>query len=174
MNTLALRIASLLPAAARVDRRGMTLVELMIVVAIVGVLAALGGMSYSKYIQKGKVTQLKQYAMDIARGQEQFRARNNRYYEPTTMYSASLAEAQRPEWTNLLEFSSTVGHGVTIEVEANVGGACTICPAGVTPTGAGAENAPWFGVLVTQSELGNDALMVFFANDMPEPIEILP
>ncbi|RDV38519.1 prepilin-type N-terminal cleavage/methylation domain-containing protein [Bradymonadaceae bacterium TMQ3] len=174
MQTLSQRFSTIVQAAARVDRRGMTLVELMIVVAIVGVLAAIGGMSYSKYIRQGKVTQLKQYAMDVARGQEQFRARNNRYYQPDSDYAWDMADADRPEWNNLLEFNSNVAQGITIIVEADIGGNCTICPAGAEPQGVGADNNPWFAVLVTQEELGGDAFQAFFTNDMPAPMELIP
>src|SRR5690554_4654802 len=156
MNTPLQHLSKLIHAAARVDRRGMTLGELMIVVAIVGVLAAIGNISYSKYIRPGLVTQLTQSAMDVSCGQEQFRARNNRYIEPAADYAWDMADAARPEWNNLLEFNSVVAQGITIEVEANIGGTCTICPTGITPIGAGADNAPWFAVLVTQEEQGGD------------------
>jgi type IV pilus assembly protein PilE len=52
--------------------RGFTLIELMIVVAVVALLAAVGYPSYRDHIARGQRSQGQQYLSDIAQRQEQF------------------------------------------------------------------------------------------------------
>jgi type IV pilus assembly protein PilE len=51
---------------------GMTLIELMMVVAIVALLAAVALPSYQRYLARGIRSQAQQFLMDIAQAQEQF------------------------------------------------------------------------------------------------------
>jgi len=52
--------------------RGFTLIELMIVVAIVAILAAVGYPSYREHIARGQRSQGQQYLSEISTRQEQF------------------------------------------------------------------------------------------------------
>lgn len=52
--------------------RGFTLIELMIIIAVVGLLAAVGYPSYRDHIARGQRSQGQQYLSDIAQRQEQF------------------------------------------------------------------------------------------------------
>ena len=59
--------------------RGFTLIELMIVVAVVAILAAVGYPSYRDHIARGQRSQGQQFLSDIAQRQEQFLLDVRRY-----------------------------------------------------------------------------------------------
>jgi type IV pilus assembly protein PilE len=59
--------------------RGFTLIELMIVVAIVGILVMIAYPSYVNYLYKGSRAEAMSSLMDIANRQEQFYADNHKY-----------------------------------------------------------------------------------------------
>lgn len=61
---------------------GFTLMELMIVVAIVGILAAIAYPSYQKQLQKGRRADAQQYLMSIAQANQRYFL-DNRSYETT-------------------------------------------------------------------------------------------
>ncbi len=58
---------------------GFTLIEVMIVVAIIGILAAIAYPSYSEYVLRGNRTEGQALLMDAAARQERFYAQNNVY-----------------------------------------------------------------------------------------------
>ncbi len=60
-------------------QRGVTLIELMIVVVIVGILASIAYPSYSDYVSRARRTDGKTFLMDIAARQERFYADRNSY-----------------------------------------------------------------------------------------------
>lgn len=59
--------------------RGFTLIELMITVAIVGILAAVALPSYTRYIQKSRRNDAKTSLLDLASRQERFFTTNQGY-----------------------------------------------------------------------------------------------
>ena len=59
--------------------RGFTLMEIMIVVAIVGILSAIAIPQYSKYVVKSKRTEATAMLMEIANKQVRYHADNNSY-----------------------------------------------------------------------------------------------
>ena len=61
------------------DRRGFTLVELMIVVGIVAILVALALPSYTKYVRKANRGEAQQILLNWANNQEIWRANDSDY-----------------------------------------------------------------------------------------------
>ena len=61
------------------SQRGVTLVELMIVVLIVGIIAMVGLPSYRGYMQRAQRTEAKDALVRLASNQERFYLQNNSY-----------------------------------------------------------------------------------------------
>lgn len=61
------------------DQRGFTLIELMVVIAIVGVLAAVAYPSYTDYVTRSKRATAKSFLVTLADRQEHFFLDNKRY-----------------------------------------------------------------------------------------------
>ena len=148
--------------------RGVTLIELMVVVAIVGILAGIAGVSYMKQIKKGKIAQLKQYAMEIENGQKQYAARNGRYLSISEKYHTTTPDPKK-KWEQLLEFKhdELKNSNIKAEVITGTGGSCTNCE-GFSPDTTG----HWYAIKVTQDMDTNSSenTTVYVDNKLEKPV----
>ena len=69
----------LLTNGSRSQRRGVTLIELVIVVAMVGILATLATVGYSRYIRSAKTAEATQMLGSIKSAQEAFKSETFKY-----------------------------------------------------------------------------------------------
>ena len=67
------------PSSAAPAARGFTLIEVLIVVAIIGILAAVAYPSYAEYVRRGHRTEAQAMLLDAAQYMQRFHAAHDRY-----------------------------------------------------------------------------------------------
>ena len=148
---------------------GLTLVELMIVVAVVGILAAIGGVSYMKYIKSAKTGKLKQYAMEIANAQEQYKSQNSTYLD---LNEDSPYTSGSTVWEQLLGFKKEGLTEQDITVSSVAGSASEDCPTDTCGASPPDFTTIWFAVKVTQDmnpDEDDDTTVIYYTG-LPEPL----
>ncbi len=97
--------------------QGLTLIELMIALVILGILTAIAYPSYSEYVRKGKRSVAKSALLDAANRQEQFFF-NNRAYTTTMSGAGSLGFASSPAYFGSDGASLSGSSGAIYQVDA--------------------------------------------------------
>ena len=86
-------------------QNGFTLIELMIVVAIIGILTSVAYPSYVKYIQKSKRSEAQVALLSMATAMEQWRVENNNDY--TGVATSDIATSSAKNYTFSLSSDKT-------------------------------------------------------------------
>jgi len=123
-------------SSARQRSHGFTLVELMIVVAIVAILAAIALPSYLKQIQQSRRTSAKTALLDVSSREERYYAVNNSY---TTLANLGYTNAIGNGATSYLQIPSATEDYYNVSV--TVGEPSSSYTVTAAPTGAQSSDA---------------------------------
>lgn len=87
------------------NEKGFTLIELMIVIAIIGILAAVAIPSYQNYTKRAKASEAKVMLDAIRTHQESYRAENNKYVD--TLATIGFSTSNRYYYTYRMSAAAT-------------------------------------------------------------------
>src|SRR2546421_13061311 len=93
--------------------RGFTLIEVMIVVAVITILTAIALPSYTRYVMRGKRADAQQFIMDISSREEQYLLDARAYTAALDATGLSLA---RQGWTCSATTCSNANYDITVTV----------------------------------------------------------
>lgn len=129
-------------SAKRTAKHGFTLIELMIAVAIIGIVAAVAYPSYTQYILRSNRTAAQAHLSDIAQAQQQYIVDNRAYAStlsdlngmstPTSVskyYTIEIAATSGPPPTFTLTATPKAGTAQASDVTLTINNAGTKTPA---------------------------------------------
>ncbi len=93
----------------RTEQRGFSLIELMIVIGIIGILAAIAYPNYQEYIIKSNRAAAQAQMMDIANREQQFLLANRAYADKTALETSGYGLPG--DLSGRYTYSVTVGTG---------------------------------------------------------------
>jgi len=99
---------------------GMTLIELLVTVAIIGILAAIAYPSYQVYVAQAKRAEAKGILLETAQFLERFYTTNSRYDQDLAAVAVVLPFAYSPKTAT----ASTASYGITVAFPATA--PCTL------------------------------------------------
>lgn len=99
---------------SRTYSRGFTLTEIMIVVAILGILASIVYPSYLDYVLRGNRSEGKALLLDAAARQERYYAQNNTYASSVGQLGYTSADSQNNLYTLSIPSSSATSYSLLV------------------------------------------------------------
>ena len=91
--------------------RGMTLIELVIVISIIGLLAAIAVPSYRQYVLRANRAEAKSAMLNIAAAQEKFYLQNNTYATDAQLSTAAPGGLGIPATTDKGYYTLSIANG---------------------------------------------------------------
>lgn len=79
---------------------GFTLIELMVAVAIIGILSAIAMPAYNNYVKNSKRSQAKAVMLNLSMNEERYYTNNNAYYPASGVAWTAAPTAEPQGWPN--------------------------------------------------------------------------